>query len=78
MIAQSMPDPSAPPGVVPQYRGDAGRVRIIPYDHVATFDLRGSPGDVHQDVINAGVEGIFVAVAVGYGVSEERGETVPK
>lgn len=77
MIAQSMPDPSAPPGVVPQYRGDAGRVRIIPYDHVATFDLRGSPGDVHQDVINAGVEGIFVAVAVGYGVSEERGETVP-
>ncbi len=58
-------------------RADRVRVRVIPYDHVATFDLTGQPGNVHQDVINVGVEGLFVAVAIGYGLEEAVTETVP-
>lgn len=49
-------------------------VRIIPYDYVADFDLRGEPGNLVQDVINISVEGVFVAVSIGYGLNEERGE----
>lgn len=50
-------------------RRDRQRVRVIPYDHVASFELTGQPGTLHQDVINVGVEGVFVAVAIGYGLS---------
>ena len=60
---------TAPSVLVPK-RSDDGQVRIIPFDHVASFDLAGKPGATHQDVINTGVEGVFVAVAVGYGMSE--------
>jgi len=45
---------------------------IIPYDHAATFELTGRPGNIVQDVINVGSDGVFVAVAIGYGFEEQR------
>jgi hypothetical protein len=49
---------------------------IIPYDYAATFRLRGIPGNIVEDVINISVEGVFVAVAIGYGFEEERGRPI--
>jgi hypothetical protein len=53
---------------------DLPAVRVIPYDYVAEFTLRGDVGNLIQDVINISVEGVFVAVSIGYGVDEERTE----
>ena len=53
---------------------DLPAVRVIPYDYVADFNLTGGPGNLLQDVINISVEGVFVAVSIGYGLNEERGE----
>jgi len=53
---------------------DLPAVRVIPYDYIADFTLRGEVGNLIQDVINIGVEGVFVAVSIGYGLNEERGE----
>lgn len=58
------PAPSASEGV------------IIPYDHAATFELTGRPGNIAQSVINVGNDGVFVAVAIGYGFEEKRAEPV--
>jgi hypothetical protein len=49
---------------------------IIPYDYAAKFELKGVPGNIIQDVINISVEGVFVAVAIGYGFEEERGQFI--
>jgi hypothetical protein len=49
---------------------------IIPYDYAATFRLRGIPGNIVEDVINVSVEGVFVAVAIGYGFEEERARPI--
>jgi hypothetical protein len=49
---------------------------IIPYDYAASFELRGIPGNIVQDVINVSVEGVFVATAIGYGFEEERGQPI--
>jgi hypothetical protein len=53
---------------------DLPAVRVIPYDYVADFNLKGDPGNLLQDVINIRAEGVFVAVSIGYGLNEERGE----
>jgi hypothetical protein len=53
---------------------DLPAVRVIPYDYVAEFKLRGEVGNLIQDVINISVEGVFVAASIGYGLNEERGE----
>ena len=53
---------------------DLPAVRVIPYDYVADFNLTGDPGNLLQDVINIRAEGVFVAVSIGYGLNEERGE----
>src|SRR5215475_1758195 len=45
---------------------------IIPYDHAATFELTGRPGNIVQDVINVASDGVFVATAIGYGFDEQR------
>lgn len=45
---------------------------IIPYDHAATFELTGRPGNIVQGVINVGSDGVFVATAIGYGFEEQR------
>lgn len=51
---------------------DRPAVRIIPYDHVASFDFRKTRvGELREDVVNVGVEGVFVAVAIGYGFESE-------
>jgi hypothetical protein len=44
----------------------APAVKEIPYDYVAKFTLQGKRGNRVQDVINISVEGVFVAVAIGY------------
>ena len=53
---------------------DLPAVRVIPYDYVAKFELKGDPGNLIQDVINVSVEGVFVAVSIGYGFEEDRAE----
>jgi hypothetical protein len=66
---------------------DIPAVRVIPYEYVADFALRGGTvdnvgnlvdnvGNLVQDVINVSVEGVFVAVSIGYGLVEERAEAL--
>jgi hypothetical protein len=45
---------------------------VIPYDYAAKFQLSGRPGNVEEDAIVVSADGIFVALAIGYGVDEER------
>jgi len=49
---------------------------IIPYDQAASFVLRGVPGNIVEGVINVGVDGVFVATAIGYGFEEERARSL--
>jgi hypothetical protein len=53
---------------------EAPVARVIPYEYIADFTLRGEVGNLVQDVINVSVEGVFVAVSIGYGLAEERAE----
>jgi hypothetical protein len=55
-----------------EQRRDLPAVRVIPYDYVAVFPLMGEVSNLVQDVINISVEGVFVAVSIGYGLDEER------
>jgi hypothetical protein len=48
----------------------------MPFDHAATFELRGIPGNIVQDVINISSDGTFVAIAIGYGFEENRARTL--
>jgi hypothetical protein len=50
---------------------------IIPFDQAARFELTGRPGNVLQDVITVAPDGVFVAVAIGYGLDEQRTEPTP-
>jgi hypothetical protein len=45
---------------------------VMPFDHAASFELKGIPGNIVQDVINISSDGTFVAVAIGYGFEEDR------
>jgi hypothetical protein len=45
---------------------------FIPFDYAAKFKLTGRPGNIVQDVITVSPDGVFVAVAIGYGLEEER------
>ena len=49
---------------------------VIPFDHAATFELKGIPGNIIQDVINISSDGVFVAVAIGYGFEEDRARAI--
>jgi hypothetical protein len=42
--------------------------RTIPFDVAFRYDLTGSPGRPHREVVNVSVEAAFVAVSIGYGV----------
>lgn len=55
---------------------DLPEVQVIPFDHVAQFDLTGQVGRLVQDVISVGVEGVFVALSIGYGLDEEPAEPI--
>jgi hypothetical protein len=54
-------------------RSAAEQGAVLPYDYGATFAITGRPGNIVQDVINISPDGVFVAVAIGYGFEEERG-----
>ncbi|MDX2033438.1 MAG: hypothetical protein SF339_22370 [Blastocatellia bacterium] len=74
-MAQTIPQANAATVGREQARGlPAGRV--IPYEYVADFMLTGEVGNLVQDVINVSVEGVFVAVSIGYGLVEDRGESL--
>lgn len=45
---------------------------VLPYEYAATFRLTGRPGNIVQDVINVGPEGVFVATTISYGFEPER------
>jgi hypothetical protein len=68
----------APQSITPfgrEQMRDIPAVRVIPYEYVADFALQGGDdnvGNLVQDVINISVEGVFVAVSIGYGLDEER------
>ncbi len=48
------------------------RGMVVPYDYAASFELKGQPGNIVQDVINVSTDGVFVATAIGYGFEERR------
>src|SRR6267143_1980332 len=48
---------------------------VIPFDHAASFEIKGIPGNIVQDVINISTDGAFVAVSIGYGFEEDRGRS---
>lgn len=50
---------------------------VMPYDHAASFELKGVPGNIVQDVINISSDGSFVAVGIGYGFEEDRARPAP-
>jgi hypothetical protein len=50
---------------------------VMPFDHAASFELTGIPGNIVQDVINISNDGTFVAVAIGYGFEEDRARPAP-
>jgi hypothetical protein len=50
---------------------------VMPFDHAASFELKGIPGNIVQDVINISNDGTFVAVAIGYGLEEDRARSAP-
>lgn len=47
---------------------------VVPFEHAARFELTGRPGNVLQDVITISADGIFVGVAIGYGLEENRAQ----
>jgi hypothetical protein len=49
---------------------------VIPYDYGAVFPITGRPGNVVQSVINIAPDSVFVAVAIGYGFEEDRGQAL--
>src|SRR6266404_9844979 len=49
---------------------------VIPFDYAAKFELTGRPGNLVQDVINISSDGVFVAVAIGYGFEEDRARPI--
>lgn len=44
----------------------------VPFDHAASFELKGVPGNIVQDVINISSDSSFVAVGISYGLEEDR------
>jgi hypothetical protein len=77
MSAQQARARNAMPGTPPSFNTAGNRSRLaMPFDHAATFNLKGTPGNIVQDVINISSDGAFVAVAIGYGFEEDRGRTV--
>ena len=49
----------------------------VPFDHAASFELKGVPGNIVQDVINISSDSGFVAVGISYGLEEDRARPAP-
>lgn len=60
----------------PTPAGGSSSGMVMPFDHAASFELKGIPGNIVQDVINISSDGTFVAVAIGYGFEEDRARAV--
>src|SRR5262247_1939730 len=60
----------------PGFQANGSCPTLIPFDHAATFTIKGIPGNIVQDVINISSDGVFVATAIGYGFEEERGRQI--
>jgi hypothetical protein len=58
-LVRPAPEPAIAPAAAPS-------VKEIPYDYVAKFILKGEAGTRVEDVINISIEGVFVAVTIGY------------
>jgi hypothetical protein len=56
--------------------GSASRL-AVPFDHAASFELKGAPGNIVQDVINISSDSSFVAVGISYGLEEDRARPAP-
>ena len=56
----------------PTPSGGSSSGTVMPFDHAASFELKGIPGNIVQDVINISSDGTFVAVAIGYGFEKDR------
>lgn len=44
----------------------ATMTKTIPFDYVFRFDLKGVPSNKEQDVVEISMQGVFVAVSIGY------------
>ncbi len=42
--------------------------RTIPFDYAFRFDLKGEPGNTHNQSLSVSIEASFTAVSIGYGV----------
>jgi hypothetical protein len=49
---------------------------VVAFDYGATFAVTGKVGNIVQDVINISADGVFVAVAIGYGFEEDRARSL--
>lgn len=56
--------------------GSAAPPLVLPFDHVATLNLRGEPGRVVEAVINTEADGVFVAEGIGYGFEPRGGKAI--
>jgi hypothetical protein len=56
--------------------GSAPRL-AVPFDHATSFELKGVPGNIVQDVINISSDSSFVAVGISYGLEEDRARPAP-
>lgn len=73
MVSSRSARAPSPPRRPAGFPAAAPAAPFVPFDHAARFELTGTPGHVLQDVINVSVDGVFVAVAIGYGLEEDRG-----
>jgi hypothetical protein len=48
----------------------------VPYDYGVRFQLKGIPGELHEQVLVTAPDGAFVATAVGYGFAESRDQAL--
>lgn len=65
-----------PSEIANQSLGQAPRpqptAKTIPFDYVFQFDLNGKSGNKVQDVIEISMEGVFVALSVGYSLVRDE------
>ncbi len=65
-----------PFGASPIRGAPASGSAAVPFDYAVSFPIHGRPGATHESVINISAEGPFVALGIGYGFEQERGETI--
>ncbi|MCI0695255.1 hypothetical protein L0337_25015 [candidate division KSB1 bacterium] len=62
-----------PNGLAAQTLGESASAnKAIPFDYVFQFPLQGKPGNKVQDVVEISVEGLFMALSIGYSVAVDE------